>query len=493
MSTTTLTAASASPDQVVGGYRLVRKLGQGGMGEVWVGEHQRLDRQGAVKLLLPSWTADEAVLERFFIEARATSRIRHPGIVEIVDCGVTPEGRAYIVMELLVGSNVREFVGAAGHADLKFIVGMAQQVASAVGAAHAQKIVHRDLKPDNIFLVGATPGAAHEQPVQAKVLDFGIAKLIDRESDTGLTGTGVLVGTPAYMSPEQSRGRGLIDHRTDIYSLGCILFELAAGRQPFLQQGIGELIAARLMEDAPTLRSVVPNIPESFDRLVNSMLVRDPDARIQTMAEVEEALKAIAVENPTFISSPAVAAVGRTAFLTPDPGNVVGATRALDSSPHRKIDRTTFSHAAGQVTSTTLLGRNNRIGIGAAVAVVILGAAVIFWFTRPSSTTAPVSHAATVAPVVVVPPPPVKSEPVVAAPDPVVETAAAVEPAVAPLQEIQAKVLAPAAPVSAVPRDPDALADPSQDEKPALRRKAKRPSRSNKVKPAGADLDALAD
>ncbi len=491
-------SSSASLQEVFGGYRLVRQLGQGGMGEVWVGEHQRLERQGAVKLLLPSLSSDEAVLERFFIEARATSRIRHPGIVEIVDCGVSQAGRAYIVMELLLGSNLRQFLGEGRQSDLKLIASIGQQVASAVGAAHAQKIVHRDLKPDNIFLI-EDGGANSGSPLpRVKVLDFGIAKLVDREADARLTGTGTLVGTPAYMSPEQCRGRGTIDHRTDIYSLGCILFEMVAGRPPFMHEGIGELIAARLTEDAPALRSLLPSVPEALDRLVNGMLARNPDERTQSMAQVESSLEVIAAQSPQFISSPALIVAGGTAILTPAAPGLLGATRALDTGPSQAAKVTTFTQAASQITVSAGTGVGKKSGIVAIAAAAMIGL-LLFWLSRPEeasprASTSPTKPAPKQAQAQAPLPPavvePVTVETVQAASEaPAPEAPVVVEPQ-APKRRLR-KHEAPAQAAAASARDLDALQEINIGKDAKTRSVPAR--RASAKKAAAANLDALAE
>jgi len=218
----------------VGGYTVLHQLGQGGMGQVFLAQHHRIARRAAVKVLLPELSANESVVERFFTEARATSLIRHPGIVEVLDCDVR-DGQAYIVMEHLQGESVADYLERIGGlvGDTAFALAVVAQVAQAVGAAHAAGIVHRDLKPDNVFLsISNTDGR-----VVPKVLDFGIAKLAERGSATH-TRTGAVLGTPAYMSPEQCRGGSkVVDGRSDVYSLGCILYEMLCGEPPFVRDG----------------------------------------------------------------------------------------------------------------------------------------------------------------------------------------------------------------------------------------------------------------
>src|SRR5215471_11969026 len=270
----------------VGPYNIVRRLGAGGMGEVYLGRHRHIGRDAAIKVLLPELSKNEDVVARFFTEARATAAIRHPGIVEILDCDVLPSGRAYIVMEFLQGENLAERLARVGSFadEMQTAASIVVQVAGALAAAHAKGIVHRDLKPDNVFLCGeAAPGV----PPPVKILDFGIAKLVaDDGQGKNKTRTGSLLGTPTYMSPEQCRGAGSIDHRTDIYALGCMAFEMLAGRPPFVRSGSGEVLVAHLVEPPPQLSSLVPNAPPEIEAVVGAMLEKDPAARPQTMAEI---------------------------------------------------------------------------------------------------------------------------------------------------------------------------------------------------------------
>jgi len=205
--------------QIVGSYFIQAKLGEGGMGVVWAAHHMALGRRVAMKMLLPQYSANRDMVDRFFSEARIASSIEHAGMVGVYDFGHHSDGCAYIVMEFLEGETLTAFLARAGGKlppDLVMAIG--RQIASAVGAAHQKGIVHRDLKPDNVFLVADAEVAAG---MRAKVLDFGIAKLMaDAKPGSMRTRTGVLMGTPVYMSPEQCRGAGAVDARADIYSLG---------------------------------------------------------------------------------------------------------------------------------------------------------------------------------------------------------------------------------------------------------------------------------
>jgi eukaryotic-like serine/threonine-protein kinase len=279
----------------IGAYRLVRPIGAGGMGEVWLAEHAMLGRRAAIKLLNASFADRPEIVTRFFNEARAATAIADPGIVQIFDFG-QHEGSAYIVMELLEGETLdARWRRGLGMADALRIM---RQVASSLGAAHTAGIVHRDLKPENIFLVRDPEVAGGER---AKILDFGIAKLT---ADPGVkTQTSVVMGTPTFMSPEQCRGAGLVDQRSDIYSLGCVLFAMVTGRPPFVAEGTGELIAMHLREAPPRAASIAPHIPAALDDLIARCLAKDPAGRFASGTALAGALGAL-------ITSPGPSVVG---------------------------------------------------------------------------------------------------------------------------------------------------------------------------------------
>ena len=282
--------------EVIGNYRIEAILGQGGMGVVYRAEHVTLGRAVAVKMLQPGISNDAAMVQRFFNEARAASTIDHPGIVEIFDFGTHTDGRAYIAMALLQGESLEGRLRRGGPLPPLLGASLLAQASSALAAAHARGIVHRDLKPDNLFLV---PNEMMPDGLQVKLLDFGIAKLANDQSSFK-TQTGALMGTPAYMSPEQCMGASDLDHRTDIYSLGCILFHVLTGRPPFTSdQGTGMLIAAHLRDEAPDVRALVPHVPEPLALLVRRCLQKDRTARFQTALEVRQALIDAGAHAPT--------------------------------------------------------------------------------------------------------------------------------------------------------------------------------------------------
>jgi len=275
---------------VVGNYRIVGQVAVGGMGTVFRAEHTLIGRVVAVKVLNPEMSANRDVVNRFFNEAKATTTINHPGIVEVFDFGFLPSGNAYLVMELLTGETLAQRMRARGRFAEGEAAMLMRGVCTALAAAHAKGIVHRDLKPDNIFLV---PDLESPLGERTKILDFGIAKLTDVGLAGSATRTGAVLGTPTYMSPEQCRGTGNVDHRADLYSIGCILYELVSGRPPFVNHGAGELIGSHLfVEPEPVSRHA--QVSPELERLIMSLLAKQPEQRVQTALDLAQELVHVA-------------------------------------------------------------------------------------------------------------------------------------------------------------------------------------------------------
>jgi serine/threonine-protein kinase len=276
--------------QRVNNFEIVRLLGQGGMGAVYEAEHRVIRRKVAIKVLKPELAMDGELVQRFFNEARATSAIQHPNIVEVIDLGVLPDGIPYLVMELLEGESLGDRLARLDQLDPALVVEFASQTADALEAAHATGIVHRDLKPDNLFLVRDERFADREL---VKVLDFGIAKLRGDPSGSAVTtAAGTIWGTPPYMSPEQCRGLpGQIDHRTDIYALGVIIYEALCGRPPFLGEGLGDVMMMHMGSAPDPVSHYAPHVPQHIERAVHKALAKHPDERFSSMAEFRAALR----------------------------------------------------------------------------------------------------------------------------------------------------------------------------------------------------------
>ncbi len=268
-----------------GTYRILSRRGEGGMGVVFEAEHVRLDRRVAVKVLRPEFLRDADAVGRFCREARTAGRIRHDGIVEILDVNSEPGGAWYIVMELLQGEDLASLLARAGPLPVERAVAIARQVCGGLAVAHDNGIIHRDIKPANVFLADRGDGLDH-----VKLLDFGISKLAT--GGTTVTGTGQVVGTPLYMSPEQACGDPSLDHRTDIFAVGTALYEMLTGHAPFEAPSAMAVLARLMTQDAERPSRLNPNIPPWLERVVLRCLARDPDGRFNSSRELAEVLAA---------------------------------------------------------------------------------------------------------------------------------------------------------------------------------------------------------
>lgn len=292
--------------ETLGNYRIDSQIGSGGMGIVYSAEHILLGKQAAIKVLKPERCESQEIVSRFFNEARAASMIKHPGIPEIFDYGHLPDGNAYIVMEMLQGVTLGSILEDRTRLTFGRTLALSRLMAGTLKATHEAGIIHRDLKPDNVFVV---PDAAMPRGERIQILDFGIAKLQNNTSDSSVqTETGRLMGTPYYMSPEQCRGAGNIDHRTDIYSLGCVIYQMLCGRPPFSMKGSGEILAAHihLIPQAP--REIEPSVPPRLEALIIRLLAKDPGDRPQSMQELITELNQIAAQAKMDTPEPSLAA-----------------------------------------------------------------------------------------------------------------------------------------------------------------------------------------
>ena len=271
----------------VGSYVIEEKIGEGGMGVVFLAKHARINQQAVVKVLHKHLADKPEMAKRFENEANAAASIGHPGIVQVFDIGQQDDGSLYIIMELLAGESLQDRLDRLGTLPIPQAIAIISQCADALAAAHATGIVHRDLKPDNIFLVPDSLVAGGER---AKLLDFGIAKLQVEGMATMGTQMGILMGTPPYMSPEQCQGAGGVTHLSDIYALGCILFQLITGRTPFVGLGAGDYIVAHRTQAPPLLRTLAPVASQDLEEIVSNLLAKNPEGRFASAGALAAAL-----------------------------------------------------------------------------------------------------------------------------------------------------------------------------------------------------------
>lgn len=284
-------------------YRITELLGEGGMGAVYVAEHLKLPKEVALKVIRPEWVGNGEIAARFAREAMATARFEHPHVASAIDYGTLPEGGAYLVMQLVRGESLRELLERCGRLPWPLVCRLGAQVADALSAARASGIVHRDLKPENILVQEREDGSQ-----LVKILDFGIARIAagDAPAPEGampsreLTRVGSVVGTPGYMAPEQAVGEA-VDHRTDLYALGCVLWECIAGRALWEGEDLVTLVGRQFAEPVPSLRQTTGDarIPSRLERLIERLLARAVDERPQHAGEVRDTLQQLAVQGET--------------------------------------------------------------------------------------------------------------------------------------------------------------------------------------------------
>jgi serine/threonine protein kinase len=272
----------------IGNYLIKAKLGEGGMGTVYLGEHPLIGKRVAVKVLLEELASKEDIVARFFNEAKAVNDIGHANIVDIVDFGKTKndfgQDVVYFIMEFLDGEALAARLRRTG-LTFKETMHVMEQCCSALTASHAKGIVHRDLKPENIYLC---PRGGDKNFI--KLLDFGIAKLTGDGGQSHKTRTGLVIGTPTYMSPEQCEGKGLIDHRSDVYSLGIVMYELLTGVVPFPGEGFGEILVAHLTKQPAPPSTVNPDVTPQIEAIVMHSIEKDRNRRFQNMEEFAAAI-----------------------------------------------------------------------------------------------------------------------------------------------------------------------------------------------------------
>ena len=414
--------------QTVGNYQITHKLGEGGMGSVYLAEHPKIGKKVALKILHAEFGSNADVVGRFFNEARAVNDIQHPNIVDIVDYGIIPNGPrgdtlVYFIMEYLGGRTLTQTLRNESPFPPERALSIALQIADALSASHRCGIVHRDLKPDNIMLT-----QRGREIDFVKLLDFGIAKLTGDSATSSRTRTGIVMGTPWYMSPEQCEGRGQVDHRADVYALGVVMYEMITGRVPFLGEGYGEVLVQHLTQtpQAPsTFRGVAPHI----EAIIMKALQKRPDLRFPDMDEFMRAIAdpigyvdsmgglgafASRIIMPSNLSGNPVSlpvTYAGAASLTPQPGSLSAVT--VSHQPP-----TTLGGSAGQVHPPATTKKKLGVALGGGVLVIGAAIAAVVVMTSKSNHSA-ATEPVVVAPAIAVTPPPV----VPVAPPPVLPVA----------------------------------------------------------------------
>ncbi len=349
--------------QTVGNYDITAKLGEGGMGTVFLAQHPVIGSKVALKAIHPEYARSPEVVARFVNEARAVNQIGHDHIIDIHDFGNTPAGDFYFIMEYLNGEMLSDQRGRQVVFSPARALHIVAQIADALAASHERGVIHRDLKPDNIFLI-----TRDAKPDFVKVLDFGLAKLTGASGAVPAytTDAGIVMGTPYYMSPEQCEGRAELDHRSDVYSLGVILFEMLTGQVPFAGEGYGEVMTKHISLPPPAARKFVPDLPIALEAILSRALAKDPDARFQTMAEFRE----VVLSTESALSPPP----GPIAERGPSGPLALGAA----ISPPTHTAAFSFQQHVGELGEASVVpprrssGRLLFLGAAAALAVIAL-------------------------------------------------------------------------------------------------------------------------
>ena len=292
---------------IAGAYRIGRVVGEGGMGKVYEAQHLRLGhRKVAIKVLHPEFARDRDVVSRFQREAESASSITHPNVIQVFDVDTTADGRPFLVGEFLEGEELGDHLERVGKLDIGTAVNLARQVCRALAAAHQRGVVHRDMKPENVFLT------KQHEAVHIKVIDFGISK--SGKGETNLTRTGMIIGTPAFMAPEQARG-DKVDVRADIYATGALLYTMLTGKRPFDSDDPTATLTLVLTSDPERPRALDPNIPEGLELVVQRAMAKNAADRYQTMNDLEVALAPFDAI-PSIVSAPSIAQHGDHAVIS---------------------------------------------------------------------------------------------------------------------------------------------------------------------------------
>jgi serine/threonine-protein kinase len=439
---------------VAGKYQVLGLIGRGGMGSVWEGKHTSLGTRVAIKFIDLEYVESKEACARFVTEARAAATIQSKHAIQILDHGVTDDGRPYMVMELLVGEPLDKRIERLGTIPLKETARIIGHVCRALQRAHDAGIIHRDLKPENIFLVRSPD----DDDEIAKVLDFGIAKIKGPPGEEGLsssTKTGAVLGTPYYMSPEQARGLRNIDHRSDLWSLGIIAHKCVTGVLPFEGESVGDLLVKICTAPVPTPSVTVPGLPASFDAWFHKALEREPSDRFARASELADAL---AVAAGLSTRGPASSQDSSLAGLTPATRGAIGTAPKHTSSapiPAAAVTSAPFTTASRSAAKTT---RGLLYAVGAAALVMgSVGVAAVVKLTGAPHAAVPAPRASAAS---------AASAIVTASATPTAPSATVPAPAPSPLAVASAPVATLSPVATATPKVPAAVSAPPPRPKP---------------------------